>query len=333
MAVKKWAWFAVFLCAAGCAPRIATAAQQALVVEEHLLSGEPDISTDQLVFHFAAGDQEQILAHTAPYRDPRVQITEYNNRVLAAFGYRFENYQQSVNGYPQWYSRIYHGEDEIGHGADWVKPASVNASGTDFIIEMEIMGGTYLLTRDHFEILPYPAGIEPEAYVGDRLLSVELASSGNDGGMVNIYLDKNLVYQGKTGYTIPFGPTDGPWSFNGHWAIVLLVAGPNVQGGQTVIDHVVQDGQDLNTKYGYDQSFQFALLDDRPLYFHQKDGKINLSFDGRDIPANYDEVPHYYCCSPALLNPRVSMNMIWFFARRGQDWYYIEAYVPAGNSQ
>ena len=326
MAIKKWVWLVFLLGTTSCAPRAAKTAPPDLVVEEHLLSGAPDISTDQLVFHFATGDQDQILARTAPYRDARNQIIQYNNRVLASFGYRMENYQQSMNGYPQWYPKIFHGGEEIGHGADWVNPASVNASGTDFIVEVEMAGGSYVLTRDHFDQRSYPAGIEPEVYVGDRLLSMELAGSGNGGGMANIYLDKNLVYQGKTGFVIPFGPTDGPWSFNGHWAIVVLVAGPNVQGGQPVIDHVVRDGEDLNTKYGYDQSFQFAVLDGRPFYFHQKAGKIDLSFDGRDITESFDEVPHYYCCSPALLNPHISMNMIWFLARRGQDWYYVEAY-------
>jgi hypothetical protein len=243
-----------------------------------------------------------------------------------------ENYQLSPYGFPLWSYRIYQGKEVIAERADWVKPVSVNASGTEFITEVEMAGGSYRLTRDHFDRRPFPAGIEPEVYVGNRLLSVELAGSGNGGGLANIYLDKTLVYQGKTGYTIPSGPTDGPWSYNHHWAIVLLAGELDPQGGETVVDHVVLDGQDLNTKYGYDQSYQFAVLDGRPFYFHQKAGKIDLSFDGRDISEKYDEVPHYGCCSSALLNPHVSMNMVWFLARRGQGWYYVEAYIPAGNS-
>jgi hypothetical protein len=300
-----------------------------LVVEEHRLSGPPDISTEQLVFYFAEGDQEQILARSAPNRDARAQITAYNTRVLASFGYRMEDYQLSPYGYPLWYSRIYRGKEVIAERADWVKPASVNASGTDFIAEVDVGAGSYVLTRGNFVRRTYPAGIEPEVYVGNRMLSMELAGSGNGGGLVNIYLDKTLVYQGKTGSTIPFGPTDGPWSYDLHWAIVLLEGELDPQGGETVIDHIVLDGQDLNAKYGYDQSFQFAVLDSRPFYFHQKTGKIDLSFDGRDISEKYDEVPHYNCCSPALLNPGISMNMVWFLARRGADWYYVEAYAPA----
>jgi hypothetical protein len=315
--IKIWLGCAGWLAAAACAPHIAPTVPPALVVEEHLLSGPPDISTEQLVFHFADGDQEQILARTAPYRDARTQITQYNNRVLSSFGYRIESYTQSQFGYPLWKYRIYKGEDVIAENADWVTPASVNVSGTDFIAEVEMSAGTHVLTRDSFRQRAWPAGIEPEAYAGDRLLSVEIKGEGNGGGIVEIYLDGASVYRGNTGYTMPYGPIDGPWSYNGHWAIVLLDAELDPQSDDIVIDHAVQDRVDLNTKYGYDQSFQFAVLDGRPFYFHQKDGKIDLSFDGRDIPEKYNEIPHYNCCSPALLNPHVSMNMIWFLARRG----------------
>jgi hypothetical protein len=57
------------LAAAGCAPRVVTTAPHALVVEEYLLSGPPDISTEQLVIHFVDSNQEQILARTSSYRD------------------------------------------------------------------------------------------------------------------------------------------------------------------------------------------------------------------------------------------------------------------------
>lgn len=330
--IGKWLGCAGLLAAAACTRHIATTAPQTLVVEEHLLSGVPDISTEQLVFHFAEGNQEQIMARSAPYRDVRAQITSYNNRVLASFGYRMEDYQRSPDGVPLWSTRIFSGQEVIADVADWVNPASVNASGTEFITEVDVGAGSYVLTRGNFLRRPFPPGIEPEAYVGDRLLSVEQIDGGNGEGAVKIYLDNTPVYQAKTGYAIPFGSTDGPWSYNGHWAIVLLVAGQVDQGGQTVIDHVVQDGQDINTQYGYDQSFQFAVLDGRPFYFHQKGGKIDLSFDGRDIFKKYDEVPHYGCCSSALLNPHASMNMIWFLARRGTDWYYVEAYAPTADT-
>ncbi len=121
---------------------------------------------------------------------------------------------------------------------------------------------------------------------------------------------------------------DGPWTYNGHWALVLLDAKPDAAQGPAPYDRLIVDGQDINSAKGYEQSFQFALLDGRPFYFYQKGGKIGVSFDGQEMAQNYDEIPHYQCCTPALLNPGKSMNMVWFFARRGNNWYYVEAYIP-----
>src|SRR5512142_260828 len=79
---------------AACAP----AARSQLVVEEHLLSGPPDISTDRLVFHFAQGDQSAILARTAPYRDFLSQWKEHNARLLEPFGYELKYKPQPAGG-------------------------------------------------------------------------------------------------------------------------------------------------------------------------------------------------------------------------------------------
>jgi hypothetical protein len=103
---------------------------------------------------------------------------------------------------------------------------------------------------------------------------------------------------------------------------------PDAQAGWQMLSRVVQDGKDLNTALGYQQSFQFAVLDGKPFYFFQKASKIGISFGDRQFAEAYDEVPHYQCCTGSLLNPGISMNMVWFFARRGAHWYYVQAYVP-----
>lgn len=331
MLKHNWLWFILFAILTGCAPSSPLPAPQALVVNEYLLVGGPNISTEQLVFHFANGDQKEILARTETYRDYSKQIAEYNNKVLKRFDYRQEDYQRDDNGYGYlfWHSNIYHGGEKIISGALFVKPVSVNASNTDFITEVETFDGTYLLTSDSYEERPWPPGREPYAYVGDQLLFIESTSTAHQQGLISVYLDDKLAYQTEMHPVSTYGTLDGPWSYNGHWAFVLLDAKlDDNQENWKMINRVVQDGQDLNTIKGYEQSFQFAVLNERPFFFYQKNGKIGISFDGQEMAANYDEIPHYNCCSPALLNPRVSMNMVWFFAKRGDDWYYVEAYVP-----
>ncbi len=289
-----------------------------LQIDEYLLKGPPDISTEQLVFEFAVGDKERLLAKTAPYRDWRAQILEHNNAILQRFGYRQQNIflDKSDNFY--WKARIYRG-DELLADADYVGPLSMNQSQTDFIGQVSLSDGDYVFTRTRFEKLAWPPGRQPKAFLGDQLLSVEMTSSAHQQGTLHIYLDNQPAYQFDMQYGRPtYGDYLGPWTYGGHWAVVLL----------DTASRVLLDGQDVNSLYGYDESFEFSLLSDRPFFFYRQDEKINLWFDGQEIARGYDEIPHYNCCSPALLNPGRSLNLIYFFARRGEDWYYVEAYVP-----
>lgn len=300
-----------------------------LVIHEYLLVGPPDISTEMLSFRFANGDQKEILARTATYRDARQQIAEYNNKLLNDFGYRLGDYQGKDYSEAGRYFNIYRGENLIATSVVFMSPLSVNASKTDFLGFVDLWdGNTYIFTREGLEKRIWPPEKEPYAYLGNKVLSVEFASFEHQKSLAKIYLDDNLVYQSEIHNVSTYGSQDGPWVYDGHWAIVLLDAQKDERGDWKLVNRLVQDGQDLNAKYDYEQSFQFAVLGGHPFYFFQKEGKINISFNEQQFTQGYDEIPHYNCCSPALLNPGISMNMIWFFARRGADWYYVEAYVP-----
>jgi formylglycine-generating enzyme required for sulfatase activity len=56
--------------------------------------------------------------------------------------------------------------------------------------------------------------------------------------------------------------------------------------------------------------------------------KFGIYYDGQEMPQRYDEIPHYLCCSAGAMNPETYPNMVRFFGRRGEQWYYVEAYVP-----
>jgi hypothetical protein len=301
-----------------------------LVINEYLLAGPPDISTDSLRYRFATGDQQKILDSTKAYRDYRSQVAEYNGKTLAYFGYSLEGYSGNDSLNSHWFSKIYHGEELITSNIAWMRPISVNSSKTNFIGFVDLFDGfTYTFTNDGFEKRSWPPGQEPYVYVGDKLLSIEMTSPTHQEEIINVYLDDEMVYHSRMLSGRPtYGEIDGPWSYAGHWVVILLDGKRDAQGNIEFVPRLIQDGEDINKKLNYEQVFQFALLDDRPFYFFQKDNKIGISYDDKEFIQGYDEIPHYKCCSSALLNPGISMNMIWFFARRGHDWYYVEAYVP-----
>jgi hypothetical protein len=84
------------------------------------------------------------------------------------------------------------------------------------------------------------------------------------------------------------------------------------------------NGKSLSNSNGYDQAFGFQLMKGKPFYFLQQNGKIGISFDGEQNRLDYDQIPHYQCCSAAELNPRIAPNVVSFFAQRQGKWYYVE---------
>ncbi len=297
-----------------------------LTIEEHLLTGAPDISTDQLVYHFAQGNQDSLLSRTKHYKDFNSQAIAYNQRLLEPLGYILKTHPSPEGGK---YVDIYHGDQLVARDVVTMRPVSMNASQTDFVDLVDLSKGTYLFTRELFEMRDWFVGRQPWAYVGDRVLSLELTHLSQPVSEVRVSLADQPVYNAQFNNVSTYGAFDGPWSYGDHWALQLLDAQGSAEQGWEPVDRLIQDGQDVNTVKGYDQTFQFTVLDGRPFYFYQKDGKIGISFNGREIAKGYDEIPHYRCCIESLLNPGNSMNMVWFFARRGTDWYYVEAYLPA----
>lgn len=92
-------------------------------------------------------------------------------------------------------------------------------------------------------------------------------------------------------------------------------------------DNVVANGVNLREKNGYSKMFSYCLVEGKPFYFFEKDGKIGISFDGRTLPYVYEEVVHYQCCEPAHFNAMHNDSMVWFYALKDGFWHYVEAGV------
>jgi hypothetical protein len=62
----------------------------------------------------------------------------------------------------------------------------------------------------------------------------------------------------------------------------------------------------------------------RPFYFFRQGGQIGLSYDSQQLLLEYNDIPHYGCCSAGELNPVSAQKMVAFFAQRDGTWYYVE---------
>ena len=169
----------------------------------------------------------------------------------------------------------------------------------------------------------FPASVE------GRVL--ELRSSGDLGDELQVTLDSKLAYSVLT-RPCAFTEAKGAWGYGEHWVIEL--GDPDDEDPWFATKgRIVQDGQDLNVACVYEDSYNFALLGGRPFYFYSRDGEPGIFFDGQDLPLDYDEIPHYHCCSAGATNPVTYPNMVQFFGRRGGQWYYVEAYVPLSEAE
>ncbi len=90
-----------------------------------------------------------------------------------------------------------------------------------------------------------------------------------------------------------------------------------------VSDFIIQDGEILNEKYGFEEMFNWYLMDGKPFYFFRKGPRVGISYDEQFHSLYYDEIIHGYCCGYAQDNPRLIGNTISFLGKRDGIWYYV----------
>jgi hypothetical protein len=117
-------------------------------------------------------------------------------------------------------------------------------------------------------------------------------------------------------------------TYDDHWVFEIAKAKTPPSNNQDVdsffSSEIFVDGQSLNDHHGYEESYGFQTLHGRPFYFYKRESKIGIFYDGQETDLGYDGLLHYGCCSSSALNPRMAQNIIGFFARGGDQWYYTE---------
>lgn len=238
---------------------------------------------------------------------PSHKVAEAND-ALRPFGYRLEPKEK-----PGWSQTVYdllRGSEVVVPDVVAFRPVSVSAAGDDLAMVVEPLNGPYQLVRptgtEEWDAMRHQ--YQPPVFVGRDLVTVTGVAELRN---VTVLQGQKPVYTSFVDWEPASLPIKGLWSWEGHW--VLEVSG-----------HVVVDGKDLNRELGYDEIFGYRLLYGRPFYFFRQGGRVGISYDGVVLPHQYEEVPHYGCCSAAAYNPGGNDRMVWFFGLRDGTWYYVE---------
>ena len=99
-------------------------------------------------------------------------------------------------------------------------------------------------------------------------------------------------------------------SWNDHW---ILGIG----------DFLIQDGEIINEKFGFEEIFEWHIVNDKPFYFFRKGPKIGISYDENFLLLDYEKIAHGISNNPVWIDE----NTVRFYGRRDGTWYYVIAEV------
>lgn len=270
---------------------------------------------------------EQSRLHALPqgryYWDTAdLAMMDADNAALAPFGYRLTSRPVGATTGARWFT-LYRGGEVIADPIMDLGLVSVNRSGTDFLLLVNGTNHFQLVRKDLLESWSFINGTIASSrpqFLGDDIMYVETQEEAPATTSTTFEPSRataEVFRNGQVIYTAHFKNRPaasgfiGFWTYGDHWAL-------------ETVDQVVIDGQNVNTSNGYDKSYEFHLLDGRPLFFFEKSGTLSVSFDGMAVPLPFPSIPHYGCCSAGLDNPFQIGNLLIFYGTQGESWFFVE---------
>jgi hypothetical protein len=165
----------------------------------------------------------------------------------------------------------------------------------------------------------------PPPLNGRQLTSVQTESDGKT--IVTFKLDEEEVLSVNCGASGPISNLRGMWVIGNDWYAEVAHVSYETQDNDTLpiaLGEIFMNGDSLNEQYGYDETFGFQPLDDKPFFFFSKDDEIGIHYAGESHPLGFDSVTHYMCCSAGMFNPKAYLTMVTFFAQKNRRDYYVE---------
>jgi hypothetical protein len=166
----------------------------------------------------------------------------------------------------------------------------------------------------------------PPVTVGSDSINVIEQYTGSQVA-VDVTRNNQLVLTVDAGVISPINNFRGLWVVGEQWFLEVahVEENPTDPNAAFIIwGEVFVDGNSLNEQHGYDEAFNFQIMDGKPFFFFSKAGELGFSYDGRETKLGYTDIPHYLCCSASAFNPLSAEKMVAFYASEGEQDYYVE---------
>jgi len=131
-------------------------------------------------------------------------------------------------------------------------------------------------------------------------------------GEIYATLDGKEIATIECGQISPIETVITAWTYENHWIVQSIC--------HQEFD-IFWDGVSLNKSKGYQSSFAFQLLGQKPFYLFKRNEQVWLYYDGEEFLLGYDKVKLSYCCEYDA--PSHYENMITFDAIKDEQLYYV----------
>lgn len=126
----------------------------------------------------------------------------------------------------------------------------------------------------------------------------------------------------------PYFTSWGIISYGGDWYLPVRLTvdiDPDPVVSELIYsDRTIMSQLNFDKTNNYFRSFGFSILSNSLFYFYENEKGFGISLNRVDFDLGFDEVPFGMVDKYQELNPFYADNLITFFGRRGDTWYYVE---------
>lgn len=252
------------------------------------------------------------------WKENQMKSMQAANQKLAPFGLRLEERQ---TGEPWVSFDLKNGDEILFTNLVRLGEVSTRPGEIDFIFWAHAEDKN----SSQFPILIYKNGIDTfsvweegfnSAWAGNRLISFKYSDTEvfPVGAPASIEIFSNG--QPLQSLAIPLmgaagSPVRGLWNWDGQWVMEIRST-------------LFVDGQIKNRDWGYDEIFDWNLVNGKPFFAARRAADFTLVYDGEELPITYDDIAHGdVCCEAGLYDFQPFVDGAIFYARRDGIWFLV----------